>query len=181
MMKSRLSVAFGSLLIVLTALLVAKPAAAQQFSDWSPPTNLNAIVRGDGSPCPAVVNSTSDDQHMTISKDGLTLIFSSNRPGGSGGQDLWFTERASRDECWGDPVNLGNVVNSAVQDLAPNLTTDGQWLHFHTRRPDGCVGATRGVLWVAHRQDKSATIGWESPLTYVCTIYIVGVDQAGPT
>jgi len=65
-MKSRLSVAFGSLLIVLTALLVAKPAAAQQFSDWSPPTNLNAIVRSDGTLCPAVVNTTSDDQHMSI-------------------------------------------------------------------------------------------------------------------
>ncbi len=179
-MKSRLSVAFGSLLIVLTALLVAKPAAAQQFSDWSPPTNLNAIVRSDGTLCPAVVNTTSDDQHMTISKDGLTLIFSSNRPGGSGNQDLWFTERASRDECWGDAVNLGNVVNSAVQDLAPNLSTDGHWLYFHSRRPGGCGAGTSGELWVAHRQDKSANLGWETPINLGCTINLVGSDQAGP-
>ena len=179
-MKSRLSVAFGSLLIVLTALLVAKPAAAQQFSDWSPPTNLNAIVRSDGTLCPAVVNTTSDDQHMTISKDGLTLIFSSNRPGGSGDQDLWFTERASRDECWGDAVNLGNVVNSAVQDLAPNLSTDGHWLYFHSRRPGGCGAGTSGELWVAHRQDKSANLGWETPINLGCTINLVGFDQAGP-
>ena len=179
-MKSRLSVAFGSLLIVLTALLVAKPAAAQQFSDWSPPTNLNAIVRSDGTLCPAVVNTTSDDQHMTISKDGLTLIFSSNRPGGSGNQDLWFTERASRDECWGGAVNLGNVVNSEVQDLAPNLSTDGHWLYFHSRRPGGCGAGTSGELWVAHRQDKSANLGWETPINLGCTINLVGFDQAGP-
>src|SRR2546428_2886447 len=180
MMKSRLSVAFGSLLIVLTALLVAKPAAAQQFSDWSPPTNLHAIVGGAGTLCPAVVNATPDDQHMTIAKDGLTLIFSSNRPGGSGNQDLWFTERASRDECWGGAVNLGNVVNSAVQDLAPNLSTDGHWLYFHSRRPGGCGAGTSGELWVAHRQDKSANLGWETPINLGCTINLVGFDQAGP-
>src|SRR5437667_5527340 len=180
MMKSRLSVAFGSLLIVLTALLVAKPAAAQQFSDWSPPTNLNAIVRSDGSACPAVVNSTSDDQHMTISKDGLTLIFVSNRPGGLGDQDLWFTERASRDDCWGDPRNLGNVVNSAVNDGAPNLTTDGHWLYFHSPRPGGCSGGRSGELWVAHRQDKSANLGWETPINLGCTINLVGFGEAGP-
>jgi len=178
LLKSGAAMAAGFAL--LAALTMVPAARAQNDGPWSPPTNLNAIVRGDGSPCPAVVNSTSDDQHMTISKDGLTLIFSSNRPGGSGGQDLWFTERASRDECWGDPVNLGNVVNSAVQDLAPNLTTDGHWLYFHSRRPDGCGGGTSGELWVAHRRDKSANLGWEAPINLGCTINLVGVDQAGP-
>src|SRR2546425_13088680 len=96
LLKSGAAMAAGFAL--LAALTMVPAARAQNYGPWSPPTNLNAIVRGDGSPCPAVVNSTSDDQHMTISKDGLTLIFSSNRPGGSGGQDLWFTERASRSE-----------------------------------------------------------------------------------
>ncbi|OLC82109.1 MAG: hypothetical protein AUH72_07810 [Acidobacteria bacterium 13_1_40CM_4_65_8] len=179
-MKSTLSVALGSLLIVLTALLDPGLATAQQFSDWSSPTNVNAMVRGDGTPCPAVVNSTADDQHMTISKDGLSLIFSSNRPGGSGGQDLWVTARGSRDDCWGEPANLGNVVNSAVMDLAPNLTTDGHWLYFHSRRPGGCGGGTSGELWVSRRQDKRDNFGWETPVNLGCAINLEGIDQAGP-
>jgi len=179
-MKSTLTAALGSVLIVLTGLPNAELARAQQLSGWSAPTNVNAMVRSDGTPCPPVVNSTADDQHMTLSKDGLSLIFSSNRPGGSGGQDLWVTARSSRDDCWGEPANLGNVVNSAVQDLAPNLTTDGHWLYFHSRRPGGCGGGTSGELWASHRQDKRDNFGWETPINLGCTINLVGVDQAGP-
>src|SRR5713226_7326999 len=112
---------------VIVANLSAPPAEAQQFSHWSAPVNLNNLKLSDGTTCPAVVNSSSNDNHPTISKDGLSLIFESNRPGpdsrgqfGLGLPDLWVTQRDSLDACWGViqgliqmPVNLGPVVNSA--------------------------------------------------------------------
>jgi len=51
---------------------------------WSPPVNLGAPL-----------NSASDDVTPSISFDGRTLTFGSNRPGGSGGNDLWMSTRTS--------------------------------------------------------------------------------------
>src|SRR6266704_1936203 len=173
---------------LLVCLFFPHRAAAQQFSAWSAPVNLNALTLSDGTPCPAVVNSASVDNHPTISKDGLSLIFQSNRPGGSGGVDLWVTERDSLDDCWLPPFNLGPIVNSAFGDFAPNLTTDGHWLYFSSNRPtsltaDGiavpsCGG---GDLYFSHRQDKRNDRGWEAPVKLDCTINTPGFDQAGPT
>src|SRR5438093_9314639 len=91
--------------------LIAPIAAAQQFSEWSAPVNLSPI------------NSASDEQHPAISKDGLSLYFASNRPGGCGGSDIWAAQRASLDSPWEAPFNLGCTVNSTVNDLGPNLST----------------------------------------------------------
>ncbi len=174
-------------LALFAALTMVPTSRAQNYGPWSAPINLNAITLSDGTSCPAVVNSPSNDNHPTISKDGLSLIFESNRPGGSGGGDLWVTERDSLDDCWLRPFNLGPIVNSAFGDFAPNLTTDGHWLYFHSNRPtwstaDGinvpsCGGAD---LYVSHRQDKRNDRGWEAPVNLGCTINTPGFDQAGP-
>jgi len=49
---------------------------------WSPPLDLGAPL-----------NTTATDQQPTLSRDGRTLLFASNRPGGLGGQDLWISTR----------------------------------------------------------------------------------------
>src|SRR5215472_5664913 len=103
------------------------PVWAQGFSPWSTPINLNNVVLSDGTVCKPVVNSGADDSHPTISKDGLSLYFTSNRPGSLGDFDLWVAKRESLDDCWGAPTNLGSVVNSSAEDVAPNLSTDGHW------------------------------------------------------
>ena len=168
------SVIARAVLLASLALAWSAAANAQQFSAWSAPTNLNHITLSDGTLCPAVVNSPFNDNHPTISKDGLSLIFESNRPGGSGGTDLWVTERNSLDDCWQTPKNLGSVVNSAFNDAAPNLTTDGHWLYFHSNR-DGAAD-----LYVSHRQDAGDDFGWETPINLGPTINPPGFDQAGP-
>jgi len=159
-------------------------AVAQQFGPWSAPVNLNAITLSDGTFCPAVVNSAFDDSHPAISKDGLSLFFASTRPGpdnhgqvGLGDYDLWVAQRDTLNDCWQTPRSLGAVVNSAFRDFAPNLTTDGHWLYFHSNRPGGCGGLD---LWVAHRHDKRDDFGWETPMNLGCTINTPGFDQAGP-
>ena len=159
----------------------AFPARAQNFSAWSAPTNLNAIVLSNGTHCLAVVNSASDDSHPTISKDGLSLFFSSTRAGGFGGYDLWVTERDSLDDCWNAPKNLGPVVNSSSEDFTPNLTTDGHWLFFDSKRTTGsCNKGTVAELWVTHRQDSGDDFGWEPPINLGCAINAAGAEDAGP-
>ena len=54
-------------------------------SEWSEPVNLGPVV-----------NSSSNEQNATLARDGLSLYFSSNRPGGAGNLDIWVSRRAAR-------------------------------------------------------------------------------------
>src|SRR5215469_13125266 len=80
------------------------------FSDWSAPVNLGPTV-----------NSDSNDQHPAISADGLSLYISSDRPGGYGDFDLYVSHRASADDPWDQPQNLGAVVNSLANESVPTF------------------------------------------------------------
>lgn len=183
-MRNNRIIGFAVLIIFVGVSSSAFPARAQTFSAWSAPVNLNAVTLSDGTPCPAVVNSASSDSHPAISKDGLSLIFASTRPGGFGEFDLWVTERDTPDDCWQTPANLGQVVNSAFRDFAPNLSTDGHWLFFHSNRtqPDAVGKAPCGGqdLYATHRQNKRDDFGWEAPINLGCTLN-TSVDDAGPT
>lgn len=160
--------------VALVAAISVPSAQAQQFSDWSTPANLNALVLSDGTHCPAIVNSVAKDQHPAISKDGLTLIFASTRVGSLGDFDLWVTERDSLDDCWQTPVPL--PVNTVSRDFAPNLSVDGHWLFFHSNRPGGCGNFD---LYATYRQDKRDDLGWEPPINLGCILNTSGHD-AGP-
>ena len=62
--------------------------------------------------------------HAALSPDGNTLYFVSDMPGGHGGTDIWYSERQS-DGTWGNPVNAGATINSAGDELFPNIAPDG--------------------------------------------------------
>lgn len=64
--------------------------------------------------------------HPALSKDGRTLYFASDRPGGSGGSDIWMS--TDNGSGWGQPVNLGPTVNTAGNELFP--TVNGDALYF---------------------------------------------------
>jgi hypothetical protein len=195
-MTIRLQIQMGRLMsavLVPTALLAVfcSAAAAQQFGPWSTPINLGATV-----------NSACSDQHPALSKDGLTLIFASDRPldnsssaclGAPTFLHLWVTQRDCLDVAdsacnWRTPQPLV-MLNSAYQDMAPNLSTDGHWLFFHSRRPGGCnagVNSANGVafyqeLWVAHRKSNRDDFGWETPMNLGCILNIPAAGEAGPT
>jgi len=87
------------------------------------------------------VNSSAHDGFPSISADGRTLFFSSwgiapYRSGGVGDSDLWMTRRATTDDDWSTPVNLGPIVNSTSNDCSPNISADGSTLYFISGRPD---------------------------------------------
>lgn len=65
----------------------------------------------------------SDYAHPSINVDDTVLYFSSNRPGGFGGMDLWKVEGSG--DSWGEPVNLGPEVNTSGHELFPQIHADG--------------------------------------------------------
>jgi hypothetical protein len=92
-----------------------------------------------------------NDQRMTIRTDGLELIFTSDRPGGLGGLDLWLSTRDTTRDLWTEPINLGPPVNGALNERSPALSTDGKTLFFSSNRPGGCG---LGNLWRATRRPE---------------------------
>lgn len=96
---------------------------------WGTPGNLGAIV-----------NSSAYDLEPSISTNGLSLYFCSNRPGGYGGVDIWVTTREKSDSDWGTPVNFGSTVNTSFDEAEPSISFDGLTLFFDSNRPDGSGG-----------------------------------------
>jgi hypothetical protein len=159
MPSPRNALAAGALLV----LLAAYPSAGPAYSDWAAPVNLGPIV-----------NSASIDAGPAVSKDGLTLYFGSDRPGGFGGLDLWVTERSSLDAAWGPPANLGANVNSASLENVPALSRDEHWLFFNTNR-DGGFG--NNDIWASHREHTHDAFGWEPPVNLGAGINTEFQDQ----
>jgi WD40 repeat protein len=71
------------------------------------------------------------ESHPFISQDGKMLIFSSDRPGGSGQIDLYISERNPNGE-WTAPRNLGDKINTVESDISPYIAPDGS-LYFSSR------------------------------------------------
>jgi hypothetical protein len=88
----------------------------------------------DGSFAPATpvteLNSSVSDFMPNVRKDGLEIVFNSNRAGGFGGQDVYTSTRASTSDPWSAPVNLGAAVNTAGNETRSSLSWDGERLHF---------------------------------------------------
>jgi hypothetical protein len=94
----------------------------------------------DGSFGPAVpvpsLNTASDDFRPNVRKDGLEVVFDSNRNGGLGGQDIWSSTRDSVEDEWSPPVNL-TTVNSPFAETRASLSWDALTLTFGSNRPGG--------------------------------------------
>jgi hypothetical protein len=79
---------------------------------------------------PQVSTDGSSEERVAISADGRTMLFQSNRAGGLGSFDLWYSMRRSTRQAWDEPVNVGATVNSVLFDGGPRLSSDGQALYF---------------------------------------------------
>jgi len=134
-------------LILLVLWLAAYPARA----DW---------ITGRAIPVPGI-NTADVEACPRLSADGLRLFFCSNRPGGSGGDDLWVSSRPAMDADWGAPVNLGSAVNSSGNEWYATLSGDGLSLYFCSDRSGG-----RGHrdIWVTQRvTGRTGTGYWSAP------------------
>lgn len=78
------------------------------------------------------LNTLANDWEPALSPDGLSLYFSSNRPGGRGGYDLWVSH--FRDGQWQPPQPLDGAVNSERDELDPAVSPDGETLLFVSNR-----------------------------------------------
>jgi beta-lactamase regulating signal transducer with metallopeptidase domain len=125
---------------------------------WSEAVNLGPTV-----------NSSGAEVGPSISPNGLELYFSEfappPRPGGYGMADIWFTTRPTKDDPWGEPLNLGPTVNSSAFDVRPFITADGLKLFFDSTRSGGYG---QGDLYVTTRATLSEP--WGTPVNLGPTV-----------
>ena len=88
--------------------------------------------------------------------NGLSLYFSSFRPGGFGWGDLWMTTRVDIESPWTSPVNLGSSVNSSNAEFSPEVSKDGRMIIFVR----GGQVPSSWDLWYARRD--SINDSWSS-------------------
>jgi Tol biopolymer transport system component len=140
MMKKRI-------LIVLVLVLCASTEVAKADFIFGTPTEVPNI------------NTSSEELNASISADGLSLYFVSTRPGGIGGRDIWVASRATTDDDWGEPVNLGPIINTPAGEWGVSISSDGLSLYFDTLQTDG---AFANDLWVATRETTDDD--WSNPV-----------------
>ena len=85
---------------------------------------------GTATPVGELNDATANDIQPNVSADGLEVVFSSNRAGTLGGQDVWVATRSTLGDSWSAPVNLGAVVNTGAAETRPSLSRDGKQLLF---------------------------------------------------
>jgi Outer membrane protein and related peptidoglycan-associated (lipo)proteins len=117
------------------------------FNDgnWSVPYNLKWPV-----------NSVAWESTPSISADGSVLYFSSNRQGGFGGKDIWYS-RNKADGTWTIPVNMGKTINTEGNEMSPFIHFDGKTLYFAS---DGRPGMGGYDIYMSQMQDDST---WSEP------------------
>ena len=166
--RNSFAVALGFAAGLTVALSYVK--AQPQYTDWSAPVNLGPVI-----------NTSSNDSSPTLSKDRLSLYFSSNRPGTVGMADLFVSHRKSVDAPWESPTNLGPLVNSIAEDVAPNISRDAHWLFFMSRRA-GSQANPAGVvsfdIWVSYREHVHDDFAWQTPVNVGPNVNSPSFDQS---
>ena len=77
--------------------------------------------------------SNYDEMTPYLASDGVTLYFSSNRPGGLGENDIWMTKRLDKTwQKWSEPVNLGSPINTSDWDAFFTLDAGGEYAYLST-------------------------------------------------
>ena len=87
---------------------------------WSEPQNLGRNV-----------NTENWESTPSLSPDKRDLYFSSNRPGGYGGKDIWVCHKTETGR-WSEPENLGPDINTAGDESTPFIHADNQTLYFNS-------------------------------------------------
>jgi len=126
---------------------------------WTKPVNMGKRI-----------NTARWDSQPSLSADGRTLYFVSDREGSLGGTDIW-TSKIDDEGKWSIPVNLGPNINTTGSDESPFIHPDGRTLYF---RSTGYLGM--GGFDLFRSQLENGT--WSKPTNLGSPINTTGQDGA---
>lgn len=92
---------------------------------------------------PGPVNTEYREYDALVSPDEKTVIFSSERPGGFGGSDIYISFKKP-DNSWSEPENLGNEINSGASEYGSSFSPDGRYFFFTSNR-----NGSEDIFWIS--------------------------------
>ncbi len=117
---------------------------SQQDADgsWQEPVNQGSNI-----------NTAAEEFHFTQDSDGM-VYFTSGRPGGFGGMDIWGAMQSGRNS-WEPAVNLGPLVNTSSADMCPALPPGAEAFSWFSNRSDNSFGGI-DIFWTNKRNLSTA-------------------------
>ena len=112
---------------------------------WGKPSNLGAGV-----------NTGGWEAQPSLSADGNELYFVSDRKGGNGGYDIWYSKKTDAGS-WGKATNVGKPVNTSFDEIAPFIHVNNQNLYYAS---NGLPGFGSYDIYMAERKNGE----WNSPV-----------------
>lgn len=106
------------------------------------------------------INSPHWETHISLSADGNAMFFSSDRPGGLGGTDLYRCVRLPNGK-WSKPLNLGPKINTKYDEDAPYLHPDGKKLFFSSEGHNSIGGLD--IMYAEISTDENGNLAWSEP------------------
>ena len=103
-------------------------SSVKDRNNWSDPVKLTGGV-----------NSDAWDGYPSISSDGKTLYFSSDRGGGVGGKDIYISTLQS-DGSWSEARNIGRSINTRMDEITPHIDSLGERLYYSSNSSEGFGG-----------------------------------------
>lgn len=103
------------------------------------------------------VNTLGMENHASITSDESFLYFTSNKPGGQGGLDIYVSKKLP-DNTWGLPTSLGSEINTKYDEEAPFINPDGRTLYFSSKGHKSMGGFD---IFKSVYNEKSKT--WSAP------------------
>lgn len=134
----------------------------KEGKDWSKPINL-------GFP----INTKGWESQPSLSSDGKTLYFVSDRDGGFGSYDIWKS-KIGTDGKWAMPENLGPNINTRFDEQSPFIHPDNKTLYFSS---NGWVGLGNKDLFISRLDSNNV---WSRPENLGYPINTYG-DESGLT
>lgn len=118
--------------------------SAKIGNDWSEPINLGPNV-----------NSYDWESQPSLSADGRTLYFVSDRRGGFGRRDIWYSVQ-DENGLWTKAQNLGSPINTVYEEYSPFIHVNGKTLYFAS---NGLVGFGGFDIYYSEKLEN----GWSLP------------------
>jgi hypothetical protein len=148
--------------VVAGAASAAALAAAGDYGPWSDAVRVEAVPGTHPD-----FNGAFLDGCPFVSRDDKTFYMARGpQYGGEGGIDIWVSTRASADDPWGAPVNVGPPVNSAANDFCPTISRDGHLFYFVSNRPGSCGGAPNDDIYTTRLRPD----GWDPVANLGCDV-----------
>lgn len=115
------------------------------------------------------VNTQYWETHCTVTPDGNNMYFTSDRPGGFGGRDIYRVVKLPNG-TWSEPINLGATVNTKFDEESPFISVDNKTMYFASNGPNSMGGFD---IFVSIRDDNNS---WSEPINLGYPINRTGDD-----